>query len=104
MQLRKRGSNNPSVLLHRGARTQQRSMTPHHQHQYTSKIYRQQWHCDRGHKAPHYQCMPFPLPDGVKQADGMMAEMLDLLPAEREAPSVKEVYTKLNERQKQQQV
>jgi hypothetical protein len=96
--------NDRGVLVHSGARTQQRLITSHHQHQYAAKIYCQQWHCDRGHKTPYNQGMPFPLPNGVKQAHRMVAKMLDLLLAKRQAACVKQVDTDLNEGHKEEQV
>ena len=40
-------------LVHRGTRTDQRSMAAHQQHQSPSNVHGKQWHQDRSHKAPH---------------------------------------------------
>jgi hypothetical protein len=40
--------------------------------------------------------MPFPLPDVANQAQGMMAQVLDLAAINRKAASVKEMYTEFN--------
>src|ERR1700755_928978 len=48
--------------------------------------------------------MPFPLPNVTEEAPGMMAEMLDLLVAERQTACVKEEDTQFDERHKQQHV
>lgn len=88
-------------LVQRGTRMHQRSMTTHEQHNGASNIHGKQWHQNRGHKAPHDKCMPFPLPDFANQAQRMMAQMLDLLSVQREAASVKEMYAQFNERNKQ---
>ena len=43
-----------------------------------------------------------PQPNVADQAPRMMAEMLDLLSAQRKAASVKEMYAQFNERNKQE--
>lgn len=48
--------------------------------------------------------MPLPLPNVADETPRMMAEMLDLLPAQRKAASVEEMYAQFNERNKQKQV
>jgi hypothetical protein len=40
-------------LVQGGARTHQRSMATHQQHQGSSNIHGEQWHQNRSHKAPH---------------------------------------------------
>jgi hypothetical protein len=79
-------------------------MTPHHHDQRATEIDRQQWHYDRSYKTPHHQRMPLPLPNSVKQAQGMVAQMFDLLPVERKSACVKQIHTQLDERQEQHQV
>ena len=79
-------------------------MTAHEQHNGAPDIdgeYRHQNRCD---DAPHDQRMPFPLPDLVNQAQRMMAQMLDLFSVQRQAASMEEMYTQLDEGNKQEQV
>ena len=87
--------------MHCGSGTQQRLVAPHQQDQCTAKVEGDEWQRDCGHDAPNHQRMPLPLPNVVEEAQGMMAEMLDLLMAKRQPACVKEVNTQFDERQKQ---
>lgn len=79
-------------------------MATHQHHQGASNVHGEQRHCDCGHKAPHHQCMPFPLPNFSNQVQGMMAQVLDLVPVQRKPSSMKEIYAQFNERDKEEQV
>lgn len=98
------GANRVSDLVHGGARTDQSSMTTHQQHQGAPDIHGKQGHHNRSHNAPDDKCVPLPLPDVANQTQRMMAQMLELLSVQRKAASVKEMYTQLNEWNKQKQV
>lgn len=79
-------------------------MAAHEQDQSATQIEGEQGHSDGGDEAPNDECVPLPLPDFVKEAQGMMAEMLDLMAAERELAGVEEVHANFNEWNEEQQV
>lgn len=79
-------------------------MPTHQHHQGTPDVFRKQRHGDDRNDSPHEQRMPLPLPDIPKEAPGMMAEVFDLAPRERETPGVKDMDTQLNERDEQNQM
>jgi hypothetical protein len=79
-----------AIVLVRGrVRTNQSFVAAHEHDQCASKINGKQGHCDRGHNTPHYERMPFPLPNFMKQAYRMMAEMFNLVAVERQTARVK---------------
>ncbi len=79
-------------------------MTTHQHHERTPDLHSEQRHYDCGHQAPHHQCVPFPLPNFSNQVQGMMAQVLDLVPIQRKPSSMKEMYAQFNERDKEEQV
>lgn len=79
-------------------------MATHEQYKCPSNANGKQWHGDGCDEAPDDECVPFPLPDCVKQPPRMMAEMFDLMAVQWKAARVKEVYPQLNEGKKQKQV
>lgn len=79
-------------------------MATHQDHERASNVHSEQGQCDRGHEAPYYQCVPFPLPNFSHQVQGMMAQVLDLAPVQGKPSSMKEMYPQFNERNKEEQV
>ena len=79
-------------------------MAAHQQHQRPAKIHRQQRHGNRRDNTPHDQRVPLPLPDIAKQPQGVVAQMFQLAPAERQLMRVKELDAHLNKRKKQKQM
>ncbi len=79
-------------------------MPPQQQHQRTPQILGQQRQRDRSHNAPHYQRMPLPSPYLVKQAQRVMAQMLNFSPAQRKLPRVEQMHPQIYERNKQHDV
>ena len=87
-----------------GAGLQKSAMATHQEDNGAADIdgeYRNQNRCDY---AQHDQGMPLPLPDFVNQTQRMMAQMLDLFAVQRQAASMEEMYTQLDEGNKQEQV
>lgn len=79
-------------------------MAAHQQHQGASNIQGKQRHHDDSYYDPHDQCVPFPLPDVANEAPGVIAQMLELLPAQRKAARVKKMNAQFNEWKKQKQM
>ena len=79
-------------------------MAAHEQHEGAAQVESEQWHRDGGDDAPDDQGVPLPLPDVVDEAQGMMAEMLELLAVHGQAAGVEEVDAQLDERKNQEQV
>ena len=79
-------------------------MTAHQNHEAAPDVVSEQGHDDGGDESPDDEGVPLPLPDVAKEVPGMMAEMLDLLPAEWKAMGVEDVDTKLDEGDEEQQM
>jgi hypothetical protein len=73
-------------------------------HKRSSQVRGEQRHCDCRDHAPHDQGVPLPSPDRVKQFQGMVAHVFELLAVERQLAGVKQMDPKLDERDKEQQV
>lgn len=85
-----------------GRRVHQGGMASHEQHQRASQIDCEQRCEDNGNCAPNHQRMPLPLPDVAHHPDGMVAQVMKLLPRKRQAPRAKQMNARLNEWQEQQ--
>ena len=59
---------------------------------------------DGGDHGPDDQGVPLPLPDVAEEAEGVVAEVLELLAVHGEAVGVEEVDAELNEREEEQEV
>jgi hypothetical protein len=82
----------------------ERAVAAHQQHQGAADVHGEQGHGDGGDDTPDDERVPLPLPDGAEEAQGMMAEVLDLAAGEREAAGVEEMDAQLDEGDKEQQV
>ena len=74
------------------------------QHQGTAQIEGEQRHSDCGNDCPDDEGMPFPPPDFVDEAQGVMAEVLELTAVHWQAAGMKEMYAEFDEGEKQEQV
>ena len=83
---------------------QQCAVAAHEDDQGAADVEGQDWHGDGGDEAPDDKGVPLPLPDGVEQAEGVMAEVLELLAVHRKAAGVEEMDAELDEGDEQEQV
>ena len=79
-------------------------MAAHEQDKGAADVMGEQRHGDGGDQSPDDEGVPLPLPDVVKEAEGMVAEVLDLLAREREAAGVEDVDAELDKGDEEQQV
>jgi hypothetical protein len=91
-------------LVDGGAGLDEGAVVAHEQDQGAADVEGQDWHGDGGNEAPDDEGVPLPLPDGVDQAQGVVAEMLELLAVHGEAAGVEEVDAELDEGDEQEQV
>jgi hypothetical protein len=92
------------MLTRHGARTHQRTVATHEQHQGATQIHGEKRHRECCHQGPYEEGVPFPLPDVVDEPPRVMAEMFELAPAHWESGRVEEFYAKLDEWKEQEQV
>jgi hypothetical protein len=76
----------------------------HEDDQASAEVVGEQWHGDGGDDSPDDEGVPLPLPDLVEQAEGMMAEVFQLVAVEGEAAGVEQVDAEFDKRNEEQQV
>lgn len=93
-----------TALLGRRAGMQQGAMVAHHEHQRTTNILCHEGKQDGGDDSPNDKRVPFPLPDRLDEAHGVVAEMFHLMFVERKLARMKDVHTELDEWNEEQDV
>jgi hypothetical protein len=88
----------------RGVGAHESAVATHEQDKSAAKIDRDEGHREGGNDSPDDEGVPLPLPDGVDEAERVVAEVLDLTAGHREAVGVKEPDTDLNEGDEEQKV
>ncbi len=87
-----------------GARAGEDAVAAQKDDEAAADVVREDGHGDGGDDAPDDEGVPLPLPDIADEAEGVVAEVFELLAGEREAVGVEEVDAELNEGDEEEQV